>query len=210
MNVWHRTWHPAIALLTVMILIAATSCSSGGQSPYAKGLEWIRAGKAEKAIPEFSALLEKNPADSASRFGLGWAYQATGKPDAAVQQYNLAVASAVETLGYSYFNLGVVYQQQKKWADATVAYQRAASLQPSNPDAPYNLAFVYREQGNEPLALAQFQETLRKNPNHVWAHYYAGEILLKQSKRDEAKKMFQKVVSLDPAHKQAQEKLKVL
>lgn len=197
-------------LVTLIALLSVMSCSSQKESLYGNGLAQIRAGKFDAAVNTFSELLNKNPADASARFGLGWAYQSKGMLDPAAQQYNLAITSAVETLAFSYFNLGVLFQAKKKYGEATLAYQRVLSIQPSNADAAYNLAFVYMDQGLDQLALNQFAETIKRKPTHAWANYHAGVLAAKTGKKEDAKKYLKKALELDASIKAAQEKLKAL
>lgn len=196
--------------LALALVLGLSNCSSQKETLYSNGIEQIRSGQLDKAINSFSQLLAQNPADASAHFGLGWAYQNKGMADPATQQYTLAISSAVETLAFSYFNLGVLFQAKKKFAEAIGAYQRVLSIQPKNADASYNLAFVYFDQGLDHIALNQFLDTIKRKPTHAWAHYHAGNISLKLGKKEDAKKYLKKAIELDGSIKEAVEKLKAL
>src|SRR4051812_35118152 len=88
---------------------------------YSEGLQAMRAAKYEMAAELFQKSLDRNSDDPVSRFGLGWAQQMKGSLDQALGSYQQSVLSGSDALHRSYFNMGVILHQKKKFAEAAMA-----------------------------------------------------------------------------------------
>src|SRR5258706_13262858 len=64
------------------------------------------------------------------------------------------------------------------WKTALDSFERVASRDPSNADAPNYLGYAWRQSGNLDLAFKHYNEALRLNPRHKGAHEYIGETYL--------------------------------
>lgn len=78
-----------LIILTAVLIDFAYKDRS--RDAYIKGQASLQAGDTDSAIAHFSKALRKNPADPASRLGLGQAYHKKGWLDAALKQYEQAI-----------------------------------------------------------------------------------------------------------------------
>ena len=67
-------------------------------------------------------------------------------PEAALSFFAKATAAKGD-VRIAYLDMGTIYTRQKRYGEAIVALQRAAKLDPSQPDAHYRLARVYQQMG---------------------------------------------------------------
>jgi tetratricopeptide (TPR) repeat protein len=177
---------------------------------YAKGLASMSGQKWDAAISDFSRALRQNPADPASRFGLGWAYHSKGWLDEAIKQYEMAGKNASDSGSSSYFNMGVIYQSRHELDEAITAYTKALALNPGSASAAYNLGFVYLDKNMTEPAVQQFKRAMQLDPKNLNAIYYAGYASEKLGRRDEAKRLYQSVLSIDAGYHWASDRLKGL
>jgi tetratricopeptide (TPR) repeat protein len=79
-----------------------------------------------------------------------------------------AALSLNPRLPQAYYQLGLVYAQQGKYADEIRVLKKAISLNPMEDQYHYRLAFAYRKSGDEEKfqqELEEFQKLNRKNPD---------------------------------------------
>jgi Flp pilus assembly protein TadD len=95
-------------------------------------------------ITAFRTLLEKNPADSRTRFGLALEYEKAGRWEEAAEQLRLYLAVA-EDEGNAWGRLGHALRQLGQDEDARAAYRRGVE--------------VSRQHGHPTMA-AEFEEIL--------------------------------------------------
>ena len=59
----------------------------------------------------------------------------------------------------AYLDLGEIRAQQKQYSEAIKVYERAAELDPTQPDAHFRLARMYQKTGQAEKAKAEFAKT---------------------------------------------------
>src|SRR5215510_927031 len=57
----------------------------------------------------------------------------------------------------AYYNMGIIYKDQKKWSDAADAFAASLRLDPENPALHYELGNALFEQGKVTEAQAEFE-----------------------------------------------------
>lgn len=77
----------------------------------------------------------------------------------------------------AWFNLGVVYKDQKKWPEAADAFSHAAKQQDDNAEYHYELAQALQESGKLDEAKPEYEKTLALNPRLYKAHARFGDLL---------------------------------
>ena len=118
---------------------------------YALGCE-LHEQEPDRARDAYLRALELDPGYPDARVNLGCCYHAMGKLSEAEAQY----AAALEVRGEdatTWFNLGVVLEDQQREERARHAYERALTLAPDCADAHYNLARLCDRAGDAPGAL---------------------------------------------------------
>jgi tetratricopeptide (TPR) repeat protein len=115
----------------------------------------------KKAIVACNDALKLNPNDGETNFYLGYANDASGKPDVAATYYKKAVTGLIEfTERYpdfadGYYLLGNAYASTGEREKAIASYNRSLELSPKFKKARFNLGIVYIQKGD--LVSAEFQ-----------------------------------------------------
>jgi tetratricopeptide (TPR) repeat protein len=87
-------------------------------------------------------------------------------PDwSALEKKFRAVLGVDDHFAEAYYNLGVIYDRQRKVDQAKVAYKAALERKPSLKEAAENLAVIAQNEGRPGDALAIYQEVLRQRPD---------------------------------------------
>jgi len=94
--------------------------------------------------------------------------------------------------------LGILYTQQKNFADAIKYLQAAVKYQPGNSILQLHLANVLKAQGLFEQAAAILQKTLADNPHYVSALNNLGTVFYAQGKLSEAIKVYRSAIQQEP------------
>jgi len=86
--------------------------------------------------------------------------------------------------------------EEKKWAEAKDAFEKAAILEPRNVDAYNNLGFVLRQLGEKDKAIEQVQKALSVAPDCAECLNNLGVLYLAERRTKEARGPFEKAVLL--------------
>src|SRR5258708_16293137 len=82
--------------------------------------------------------------------------------------------------------LGLIYQQQQRYAESVASFQKALELNPRSVETLNNLATSYATQQKLDLAERTFRQTLRLEPRNRTANYNLGLMLLATHKPKQA------------------------
>lgn len=94
--------------------------------------------------------------------------------------------------------LSLALDQQQKFAEALVSYQRALALQPNTPDLLFNLAIVQTQLGLMQEAEVSYRLAIQLQPRFFEAHGNLGTVLQKQGKLDEAIASYRNGLLINP------------
>jgi tetratricopeptide (TPR) repeat protein len=83
--------------------------------------------------------------------------------------------------------LGALYLDQQRWADAQVVVQRLIQLEPGNVSEHLNLAELAMTTGDDPTAEAAFQRVIDLRPDAAIAHYGLARLYLQRQRLREAR-----------------------
>jgi tetratricopeptide (TPR) repeat protein len=101
--------------------------------------------------------------------------------------------------------LGNLYFDAERYADAAQWYEKAVALDPTNPDVSTDLGVSYYYQNQADKALAQFQHSLQIDPKHTKTMLNQGIVLaFGKQDLDGATKAWQKVIELTPTSPEGQ------
>lgn len=107
-----------------------------------------------------------------------------------------------ENYADSYRMLASLYNEMKKFDEATKAGAKAAELLEktgtSDPTTLYNLGVGLWNAGKGAEAQPYFEKTIKADPKHAEAHYLLGMTLVNQGKLQEAKAPFNEYLKLAP------------
>ncbi len=138
-----------------------------------------------------------NASAALQAFNLALAYQGAGMLDEAVASYRQALALQPD-FAEAHCNLGVVLENQRKFAEAACCYRSATALRPELAQPWFNLGHVLQEQGQWAEAASCYREVLRREPSYVTAHNNLGVVLYQQRLVDEAIDCFKAAVAWAP------------
>jgi len=100
-------------------------------------------------------------------------------------------------------NLGKVYLEAGRTADAVEQFQQAIRLEPDSPEAHANLGNALEKSGLVGEARSQYETALRIDPGFAGAHYNLGLSLLLSGRLAEAADQFRAALRSDPGRAEA-------
>lgn len=127
-----------------------------------------------------------------------------GNAHAGLNQLEQAKAAYEEALkldpkkSAAYTNLGVVYYQQGKFADAVTQLKQALDIDPQDAETYYMLGATYVQQSNLSEAEKAFQQALTLKPELGQAYIGLGNVYLMNKQYDQAVTTLQKATELQP------------
>jgi tetratricopeptide (TPR) repeat protein len=169
----------------------------------------LNAKKYPEAVTAFQRYLSLVPNDIEAKRGLAASYRGAGQVEKA-QALEKEVAAAPggggggagggEAAGgagaQDLMSVGVNLYNEKKYADAAAAFEKAATAEPYNRDALYNLANTYLALKNGPKLLATAQRLIAIEPASENALKLLGEGYKQSGKVNDAVKIAEKVLAL--------------
>ncbi|WP_303673600.1 tetratricopeptide repeat protein [Vampirovibrio chlorellavorus] len=181
-----------------------------GYEAYQQAVQLQQQGKSKEALPLFQkALSFDDTPEIHAAYGIS--LQSAGELDAAIAEYQKAMAQDAREPDYAYY-LGTAYHQKKDLAKAQAAYQKALSLKPGYPEAKQALTSIEQQAASQdlekaieaynqqryPQALALVDQALAKNGKDAMAHYYKGLILDGQKKPSLAAQSYRQAIQYNP------------
>jgi tetratricopeptide (TPR) repeat protein len=158
----------------------------------------------DTAISKLNEVLGKNAACKACYLMLGDAYVKKEKPSDAETAYKKAV-EIDPALAEGYEALVVLYNQQKRYDEATKTSAKVAELRSAagggvaDPTSLYNQGVLLWNQGKIAESRAQFEKAIKAKPDLAEAYYYIGMAIINEGKdMAAAGKMLQEYVRLAP------------
>ncbi len=103
----------------------------------------------------------------------------------------------------AHYNLGRLYQSQKKFDEAIEQYRIAIGLKPDSAEEYNNLGVIYRDRNMPDKAIEQFMIASKLNPDLPEAHYNLGNIYKDRKMPEKAIKEFMTAVELRPDYVEA-------
>ena len=135
----------------------------------------------------------------------------SGKNEEAIAKFNEVIAK-VPTCADCYFNIGMAYQNQQKYAEAETAYKKVIELKPDSADAYTGLATIYNAQKKFDLAADASAKAAKLSApagggGNAEASYNQGVIFFNSGKFAEARDQFEAATKADPNNAMAQYQL---
>ncbi|MBT4139309.1 MAG: tetratricopeptide repeat protein, partial [Candidatus Latescibacteria bacterium] len=179
---------------------------------YNMAIAYEKLGQTDSAIVAYQRALTITPYARAFH-NLAGVYKKQGLIDSAQAYYKKSL-SAQEPAIESFFNLGNLYTEQHKFAEAIQAYQEFIDKWQEDPkwlpeatqllsEAYSGLGVIAEQKGNIETALKHYQESIQIWPQNAMGWYNLGNGLLLKNKDEEAIKAYQTAISHDQTHTNA-------
>lgn len=178
---------------------AATNRDSVSAHAFAgqTAMEAERWGDAEK---HFSAAIELQPADLASRHNVAESQRRRGLNEEALRSYESVLALDPDYAA-SHAGMGVALAAMERREEAVAAFRRSLSLAPGAPSAPgqrFLLARLLTGLDRADEAAAEYEQILDADPDNAQAQRLLGAIRFAQERYPEALDLFEAVVESHP------------
>lgn len=167
-----------------------------------EALSLLRQGRLAQAEAQLQAMLLAASDDPASRHLLGIVLLESGRADAAVEQFDIALRLA-PGLGMAHYNRGNALSQLQRHADAVASFDRALALMPGMAEACFNRGNALRALGRADEAMASFRQAAALQPGLFQAHNNLGTLLRERGQSLAALASFEKVLAINPGHVEA-------
>ena len=151
--------------------------------------------------------VRKSPGKTPARNNLGLAYQAEGKTDKAIEQFQAVLK--IEPDPPAHNNLGNIYSAGGRIDDAIGHYTEALRLKPDYAEARMNLGLAYKAKGLTDKAIEQLGAALREMPD-AQAHNELGIAYAEKGAGDRAEEHFRAALGLRPDFAKARYNLGLL
>jgi Tfp pilus assembly protein PilF len=126
-------------------------------------------------------------------------YFESGQLDLAEREWKWALAGKPENV-VTMNSLGILYNKQGRYAEATAILQQAIALKPLWGDARYNYAMTLQGEGRQEEAIAEFQKAIELAPVSSSARLWYGKALIQYGDYRGAEVQLKRAVELQASH----------
>lgn len=168
-------------------------------SQYALGHVYFKQRNYPEAISSFKKVLSIDPDYSEGHNYLGKVYSVQGEFDKALASYRAALGNTrYATPEMAYWNMGLLYNRQKKYKDAVRELKNALNVNPTIVGVHNLLGEVYAKLKKPKKAISSYREAIRITPDDINAHYNLACVYLKDGSEALAEEEFNRVFALSP------------
>ncbi len=181
-----RTWIVSMVVgVSVIGCKSETTTSSVNPGQVPADAEWVTT---------------KDPAITANtRYAAGQLAESTGKIDAAIEQYQLAL-SVDKNHAPSLYRLGVLYAKQQQYEQSIDAWKRYIKATPTSAAGYANLGFTHELEGRNDLAESAYKQGIAIAPKDQPCRVNYGLMLARLGRINEAIAHLQAVLTPAEAH----------
>jgi Flp pilus assembly protein TadD len=141
-----------------------------------------------QALSAFRRALELDPSSVRACNHLGQTYEALARPQEAEQAYLKAIALEIrqpKRSEWPYYNLGLLYLNQGRTADAVPLLKQALERSPAMVEANVKLGLAMVNTHQDAEAEKLFSRALALDPQNAEAHYRLGRLLVRMGRQQE-------------------------
>src|SRR5882724_6135144 len=183
------------------------------------GRAYRETGFLAEAIEEFKKAIALDTTFPRVHYHLGLTYllkDGAARLADAAEEFKLELANHPDEFFGNYY-LGIIYATEAKWSEAISLLEKAARIQPNNPDPYFFLGQAYQSLEKYEQAIEVLKKSIELNPDLAHndyqvtnAHYRLGQSLIKAGHSEEGGKELQIAADLkSKAFKRNEAKLKV-
>jgi Flp pilus assembly protein TadD len=143
-----------------------------------RGSAYGELGQWDKAVVDYSRMIEIDPKDRDGYYSRGVAYANLGQWEKAIANYSRAIEIDPK-YPVAYYNQGIAFYNLREMDKAIANYSRAIEVDPNYALAYSNRGVAYAAQGQWEKAVTDFSKTIEIDPDDTKA-YYNRDIAYKQ------------------------------
>ena len=211
----HRMYLPLVAVVALVVLASYRAIGRLGL-----GSRWVMAALVAVAaavlgfgtyqrnkdyqseLVLWDDTVRKCPLNDRAYLTRGSAYYLKGQPDAALKDYDQAIALNSRN-AKAYVGRGNVLSDQGRYDEALKDYSNALTLNPGLADAHYGRGTIFILKGELDAAITEFNRAIEHDPEFVQAYYQRATVYEAKGDLDAAIDSYDQVVRLRPDHAEA-------
>jgi|SRR6185503_5878842 len=114
---------------------------------------------------------------------------------------NLEAATLNPADASAHYNLGLIYQQRRQYAEAKSSFARSIEIDPEETDAHYQLGRIAREEGRLGEAIGHFDAVVSRNPDHSQSEAWReiGWTYFQAAQYEDARRAFERFIDKRPS-----------
>ena len=207
----HRMYLPLAAVVAAVVLAAGQALARPALLAVLAGAAATLLGAATfgrnevygSEVALWRDTVDKRPDNDRAHNNLGNALEVIGQIPAAQTEYEEALRLHPRDNAEVQYNLGNVYQQEGRWAEAVAHAGEAVRLVPANAEARSSLGTALARAGRLPEALEQFQAAAQLDPARPEFQNNLGSAWFYLGHRAEAAAAYREALRLDPGYADA-------
>ncbi|MBC7359098.1 MAG: tetratricopeptide repeat protein [Desulfacinum sp.] len=166
---------------------------------YDLGLAYEARRLEEKALEHLQKAVELKPDYSEAHNALGVLYAKRGQADKALEHFHKALANPFyRTPHYAYFNIGKIYQDEARYAEALKYFDDAILFEKGYAQAHLHRGRVLEAMGRKGEARHAYRLAVYYGPDLPEAQFHYGRFLVQDGNWEDAAKAFRRVLRLAP------------
>ncbi len=205
----------------------ASNPTYAAQSNIALGDIYKIFNRADRAVYFYKKALELEPNNTETHLKLARTYEQLNDFSSSLKEYSLALNSSSENEDIlnslekiwqkkvdenpkdaeSHANLGVVFQKQKRYAEALAEYRKAETLNPANINTKVNIGTLYQEQKKYDAAINVYDSILKIQPYNSQVLTYKADCFKELKRNNDATELYKAALKLDPKNSAIKAKL---
>jgi tetratricopeptide (TPR) repeat protein len=156
----------------------------------------------DRAIADYTKIIEINPTDAVAYNNRGIAYRAKGDNDSAIADHTRAIKIDPE-LSSAYNSRGIAHRAKGDNDSAIADHTRAIEIDPELAGAYYNRSLAYHAKGDNDHAIEDATKAIEINPGHGGAYYIRGLAHGNKGDHDRAIADYTKAIQINPKNASA-------
>jgi tetratricopeptide (TPR) repeat protein len=195
-EIWRKTatvkhWRPVVRLSSTDVALSIMSVMTV--------LTIKQTGIWNSSFSLWNSVIENEPDIALAYNSRGVAFNRIGRVDAALRDFNRAIALN-PTYYEAYYNRGIVFEKSGRLDRALQEYDEAIALNPLYQEAYFNRGMVFEKTGQRDEAIRNFKRVLALDPSNYEASINLGVLYAEAGKTDEALAYLNDAIGTYPAH----------
>ncbi|MBV9084838.1 MAG: tetratricopeptide repeat protein [Acidobacteriaceae bacterium] len=133
-------------------------------------------GVYEEALSQITQALVTEPNNASFLDTKARALYGAGRYAESATASKAAIQASDGKYGWMHFQLGLAYFKLRDWESAKDSFERAANLDPNDPEAAYNVAASYQNMHSRRDAIAWYKQVISRDATYAQKNDVAGSI----------------------------------